>query len=64
MKESQSAAERSQTELQSLMAHLIQVGARIQSLDHLKDEAVKKAIPQNEVFFAGLELPRIKIVEI
>lgn len=36
------------------MAHLIQVGARIQSLDHLKDEAVKKAVPQNEVIFPGL----------
>ncbi len=49
LRESQSAAERSQTKLQSLMARLIQVGARIQSLDHIKDQAAQNVVSKNEV---------------
>lgn len=49
LKESQSVAERSQAELQSLMTKLVQLGARIQSLDHIRDQAAQKIVAKNEV---------------
>lgn len=51
LRESQSAAERSQTELQSLMARLIHLGARIKSLDHIRDQAAQNLVTKNEVIF-------------
>lgn len=51
LRESQSAAERSQTELQNLMARLIHLGARIKSLDHIRDQAAQNLVTKNEVIF-------------
>lgn len=53
LKESQSAAERSQAELQNLMARLVQLGARIQSLDHIRDQAAQKIVSKNDVNFSS-----------
>lgn len=51
LRESQSVAERSQAELQSLMTRLVQLGSRIQSLDHIRDQAAQNIVSKNEVRF-------------
>lgn len=56
LKESQSVAERSQAELQSLMTKLVQLGARIQSLDHIRDQAAQKIVAKNELSVEQLSL--------
>lgn len=49
LRESQSATEKSQSDLQGLMARIVQLSARIQCLDHIRNQADQKIIPENEL---------------